>query len=407
MNDKKEGIEPDNDDGVTSIWNKSFILLILVSLITAMSFNMVYVVISKYALEVTSSLSIAGVIAGTFSIAALIIRPFAGATADTVNKKKLFIFANALITIALFGYTISGNVATLFFFRVLHGVAFGISGTVNIALVTQYIPKGRIGEGIGFYGLGQVMAQIISPNLGVYIEAHYGFQTLFLIVTGLSLIGVLLLTTLKYTEEIKRQVRLKKKFTIKSFVATEVIVYAIVGGLFSYSNGIVSSFLVLVGEERNIENVGLFFSVAAIVLFVLRLFVGKLADKKGLTLVVSISLIAAAISMTLIGFASTLGILLVAAIFKSIGQGGGQISLQAECIKRVDPARVGVATSTFYIGADLGQGFGPMIGGAISSVFNYTTLYVFSAVLMLVVMFLFILYQKRDSRTPSNLNAQK
>lgn len=406
MNDKKEGIEPDNDDGVRSIWNKSFILLILVSLITAMSFNMVYVVISKYALEVTSSLSIAGVIAGTFSIAALIIRPFAGATADTVNKKKLFIFANALITIALFGYTLSGNVATLFFFRVLHGVAFGISGTVNIALVTQYIPKGRIGEGIGFYGLGQVMAQIISPNLGVYIEAHYGFQTLFLIVTGLSLVGVLLLTTLKYTEEIKRKVHLKKKFTIKSFVATEVIVYAIVGGLFSYSNGIVSSFLVLVGEERNIENVGLFFSVAAIVLFVLRLFVGKLADKKGLTVVVSISLIAAAISMTLIGFASTLGILLVAAIFKSIGQGGGQISLQAECIKRVDPARVGVATSTFYIGADLGQGFGPMIGGAISSVFNYTTLYVFSAVLMLVVMFLFILYQNRDSRTPSNLNAQ-
>src|SRR5690625_3708049 len=109
MNDKKEGIEPDNDDGVRSIWNKSFILLILVSLITAMSFNMVYVVISKYALEVTSSLSIAGVIAGTFSIAALIIRPFAGATADTVNKKKLFIFANALITIALFGYTLSGN----------------------------------------------------------------------------------------------------------------------------------------------------------------------------------------------------------------------------------------------------------------------------------------------------------
>lgn len=406
MNDKKEGIEPDNDDGVRSIWNKSFILLILVSLITAMSFNMVYVVISKYALEVTSSLSIAGVIAGTFSIAALIIRPFAGATADTVNKKKLFIFANTLITIALFGYTLSGNVATLFFFRVLHGVAFGISGTVNIALVTQYIPKGRIGEGIGFYGLGQVMAQIISPNLGVYIEAHYGFQTLFLIVTGLSLVGVLLLTTLKYTEEIKRKVHLKKKFTIKSFVATEVIVYAIVGGLFSYSNGIVSSFLVLVGEERNIENVGLFFSVAAIVLFVLRLFVGKLADKKGLTVVVSISLIAAAISMTLIGFASTLGILLVAAIFKSIGQGGGQISLQAECIKRVDPARVGVATSTFYIGADLGQGFGPMIGGAISSVFNYTTLYVFSAVLMLVVMFLFILYQNRDSRTPSNLNAQ-
>ncbi len=395
MNDTNQTEDHNHQLEVKSLWNRSFILLILVSLITAMSFNMVYVIISKYALEVTPSLTIAGVIAGIFSIAALIIRPIAGVTADTMNKKRLCIIANLLITIALFGYTFSINVPTLFFFRILHGVAFGISGTVNIALVTNYIPKGRTAEGIGYYGLGQVMAQIISPNLGVQIEELYGFQPLFLLVTGLSLLGVLLLTRLNYPKEQVTKVSKKRKLTLNSLIAKEVLMYAIIGGMFSFGNGIVSSFLVLLGEERNIRNIGLFFSVGAIVLFVLRIFVGKIADNQGITLIVNISLIASAMSMILIGFAPVLSILLLASVLKSIGQGGGQISLQAECIKRVDPSRVGVATSTFYIGADLGQGFGPMIGGAISSTFNYTILFLFCAALMLVAMLVFNLYQRK------------
>lgn len=89
MNDTNQTEDHNHQLEVKSLWNRSFILLILVSLITAMSFNMVYVIISKYALEVTPSLTIAGVIAGIFSIAALIIRPIAGVTADTMNKKKI------------------------------------------------------------------------------------------------------------------------------------------------------------------------------------------------------------------------------------------------------------------------------------------------------------------------------
>lgn len=107
----------------------------------------------------------------------------------------------------------------------------------------------------------------------------------------------------------------KKKFNINDFIAKEVIVYATVGGMFSFDNGIVSSFLGLIAEERQIANIGLFFSVGAIVLFVLRLFVGKIADKQGLTLIVNVSLIATAISMVMISWASTL---LIASVLKKL-----------------------------------------------------------------------------------------
>ena len=377
------------------LWNRSFIFLILVSLITAMGFNMVIVMISKYALEIANSLTIAGIIAGIFSIAALVTRPFAGLAADKFNKKSLCIIANILIGVTVVGYVFSSNIQLLFFFRILHGVAFGISSTANIVLVTGYIPKDRLGEGIGYYGLGQVMAQVIGPNLGVYIADKWSFQWLFTVIALLTFLAAGMLIFLQYPQKCETKTREKVKITLGSLVAKEAIVYAVIGGMFSFGNGIVSSFLILLGQERNIPNIGLFYSVGAVVLFALRLFIGRIADRKGLTLVVNISLAVSAVSMVLIGVAPVLGFLIAASVLKSIGQGGGQISLQAECIKRVEKGRIGLATSTFFIGADIGQGVGPMIGGVISSSFNYMVMYLACAVLMLVSMVFFNIYQKR------------
>ncbi|WP_242835583.1 MFS transporter [Ruminiclostridium josui] len=392
-----DNINNKSEKNISVLWSRAFIFLIAVSLITATGFNMVYTVISKYSMDIQNSLAMAGVISGIFSVAALVMRPFAGMMADFFNKKYLCIGANVVIGLSVIGYFFSSSIPVLFFFRVLHGVAFGVSSTVNIALATRFIPKERLGEGIGYYGIGQVVASIIGPNLGIYVVDKYGFQTLFIVITLLSFLGAALLLCLKYpAEENKMEnVRARSKLTIDALIAKEGIIYAIIGGMFSFGNGVVSSFLILLGKERNIANVGIFFSVGAVVVFLLRLFVGRIVDKTGLAIIVNISLIVSAISMVLIGVAPTLGLLIVASVLKSIGQGGGQVSLQSESIKRVSPSRVGVATSTYYIGADIGQGLGPIIGGGISQYFNYTVMFMVCSVLLLVSMVVFNVYQRK------------
>ena len=52
--------------------------------------------------------------------------------------------------------------------------------------------------------------------------------------------------------------------------------------------------------------------------------------------------------------------ILAAAVIKAFGQGTAQPSLQAECLRRSGSARRGLAASTFFIGANSGQGFGPL-----------------------------------------------
>ncbi len=380
-----------------TLWNKSFIYLILISLFSAMSFNMVYVMISNYAIKINDSLAIAGMISGIFSISALLVRPIAGRSVDIFNKRNLCILANLLMGLAVFGYAFTDQIPMLFFLRILHGFAFGLSSTANIALVSEFIPKERLGEGIGLYGIGQVIAQVIGPNLGVYISDELGFQPLFLLIAALSFIAGILLLFFPYPKTVrnKDENSNRTKLTVDSLIAKEVIAYAIVGGMFSFGNGVISSFLILLAKERQITNAGLFFSVGALVLFAIRLFIGRIVDRQGLTLIVNISLLITAISMVMIGAAPVLSWLILASALKSLGQGTGQISLQTECIKRVDPSRIGVATSTFYIGADIGQGLGPILGGELSERYSYMVMYLTCAALMIITMVFFNIYQKK------------
>lgn len=120
-------------------------------------------------------------------------------------------------------------------------------------------------------------------------------------------------------------------------------------------NGIVNSFLVLLGESSKIAQISLFFSVNAIVLFVLRLLVGKVIDRPICCLLIIFRCLPVQ-APCLIGKSGILVPILIAAAIKAFGNVGGQISLQSACVKRVDAARIGVATSTYYIGADIGQG---------------------------------------------------
>ena len=167
-------------------------------------------------------------------------------------------------------------------------------------------------------------------------------------------------------------------------------------------NGITSSFIVLLGDERKIPNIALFFTVNSVALFVLRLTVGRIIDRTGLMLMVNLSLASTAISMFIVASSSKIFLILAAAVLKAIGQGCGQIALQSACVKKVDNSKVGVASSTYYIGLDIGQGLGPIIAGRISAASGYKTMFADIGFLMIIGAVLFSIYQIRTRKMEIN-----
>lgn len=365
---------------------------------------MVNPTVAKYATQLGASLTIAGVIAGLFSITALVARPFSGLIADRVNRKILLVIATIVMGLAAMGYSISANIPVFVAFRILHGLAFAVSGTVSATLAAALIPRSRLSEGIGFYGLCQIFATAIGPSLGVSLGENWGFRTTFLISGILLIVIAFFALKIPMASNVTPNTARRKGIHFEDLISVKVLPYAILGGIFSMSNGIISSYLVLLGDDRGITNISIYFTVNALMLLLVRPFAGKLADKKGTAVIVYPAIAFNALALFLIGRASALWMIITASVFKAVGQGSGQPTLQAASLKTLPPEKSGVATSTFYIGGDIGQGLGPMVGGAVSDNFGYTAMFSSAACLCGLGMVFFALFTRyRKKKNPETV----
>lgn len=89
--------------------------------------------------------------------------------------------------------------------------------------------------------------------------------------------------------------------------------------------------------------------------------------------------------------------IILAAIFKAFGQGFAQPALQAECFHKMGSEKRGLASSTFFIGANVGQGVGPLVGGIVASSLGYKWVFNFSALILIFGILCFTIYNKKNS----------
>ena len=389
---------------VENLWNFSFILMLIINALVFIGFTMMTPILPKYTISLGATMSIAGLVAGIFAITSIIIRPFAGFSTDKFNKKHLLIVSTIFLAVSALGLKISYNIYTLFFFRIVQGIAFSVSVTVINALSTTYMPKERIGEGIGFMGLGYILATAISPNLGLEISARFGFKYVFYLSCIIVMIAAALMTMIPYNPPNKENLNVSKlHIKISDFFAKELIVFAILACLFTFMNGVIGSFLALLGDERHISNIGYYFTVNAIVILIIRPLSGKLLDNKGLSIIAFPAFILAMAASLLLVISSSLWMILAVAVLYGIGQSSLSPALQATCVKKLGPSRVGIATSTYFIGYDAGQGLGPIIGGTIAGKFGLTSVFYICASLLFAGIVIYYLYTLNAKKTKSKI----
>lgn len=174
----------------------------------------------------------------------------------------------------------------------------------------------------------------------------------------------------------------------------ELIVYVILISIFSFGNGLLNTYIKLMGDDRGIANVGLFFTANSIAMVAIRPLAGKLNDKKGLAFILLPAYFIAAAGMAILGFTGSVWLVMLAGLLKAIGQGAGAPAIQAETVKKLGKDRRGVAVSTCYIGQDLGNGIGPILGGAVAEKLGYGTMFFAYAGLLVATGLCYYLYQK-------------
>lgn len=422
-----------NDKPAAKLWTGEFLVLTACNLLVFLNLHMI---LSSLPLYMRSHFN-----AGDFyvslctslmALSAIIARLFS-ARALELGKRNVILFGG--LAIALFGtvgYYFSATIVALLVMRVIFGFGFGMYSTTFPTMASDIIPRNRMGEGMGYFGLSTTISMSIGPMIGMWVEKQYGFTPL--VVIGSIFILILFplayrLISSKKRKQMAQQAQAsqlattasKAMNTVQNDVGTttetvtassdearkpskfekKLLLPSLLNFLMSITYGGLVSFIALFGSEAHIANPGYFFLFNALAVILIRPFSGKLYDRfgpKSLLVPGAVLLIAGLLLLSLAH--STLG-LFGAALCYGLGWGALQPTMQTWMIQVVNPHQRGMANGMFLNSLDLGVALGAMILGTIASATSYTSMYRYSVVFVGLYIVIGIIYMVKAKKTPA------
>ncbi|MDP8223204.1 MAG: MFS transporter [Candidatus Lernaella stagnicola] len=329
-----------------------------------------------------------GMVIAVFSIAGLLVRPFAGYLLDSLPRFAVFMTAFVLIS-ALYGaYALAGGMIGLICVRLLHGGTWATVTTATSTMVVDILPVQRRGEGIGIFALAFPLATAIGPVIGLAIMAQWGSTVLFVALSLISFVGlgVGVMTRGAPSPEKPRPFRIADLLLKKALPVSITMLFL----TFPYGGALV--FASLYAAEKDLGSSGPFFVVFSVCLILARVLFGRGFDRGQIRgpVVGAMALFAAGLFwLSFVGnawqFAMAGGM---------IGFGFGIIMplLQTMANSVAKPNERGAANSTFFISFDLGIGVGSYITGFWAKQTSLENVYLFSWSFIVLGLAVFLLW---------------
>ena len=385
------------------LFNTGFITITTINFIVFLIYYCFVVITAKFATsELGASPAQAGFAAGIYIIGTLIARLYIGKKLELIGRKQMLRFGAIIYLATTIAYLISTNIIILDTVRFLNGFAYGTISTAANAIVTAYIPKSRNGEGINYYGLSTSLAAAIGPFIGILLLPIVGFKSVIILAIVLSVLVTVAcylfpVQNIELTDDHKK---LLNSWSLNTFIEYKVLFISIVAFLIGLSYSSVLGFLSIYADNLGLSTAGAFFFVVyALIITFTRPFAGQIFDAKGENAVMYPSFIFLAIGLLTLSYTTTSFVLLLSGALIGLGYGTFMSNGQAVCLKLVEPSKVSIALSTYFIGLDLGLGFGPYALGTVHSFLSYSGIYVLCAVLTVAVAILYaIFYKGKDAK---------
>lgn len=372
------------------LWGKDYIILMIASSGISFCNYFFFSTLPIYAQNLTGSIAYAGLVTGVYTLAAMAIRPFTGILSDKFGRTKLLILGAFICSIACALYNFASVLIILIAVRVLNGLGFGIHSTCAGAVAADVIPKSRMTEGLGYFGLYGTIAAAVAPGIALVIVGNgemAKFHLLFILAAAVSLASMIFDCFITYERKNKetgtsdplfeKQTNSNAQPLPKTWLGFEYAVFApaVVITFLHVALSSVTAFITLFALERGLGNVGLFFTFNAAGLFLSRVLCGKVVDKRGANTVVFPSLLVLAACFAIVPFINSLLFLYIISLPLGLAQGAVIPAIYALMFNRCSPSRRGTVSAAFSSSIDIGYGIGSIALGFIAAKFNFYFVY--------------------------------
>lgn len=382
------------------VWTRNFLLIILINFLVFMNHIMVLSTFPMFLEQVLGlNEAVAGAAAFAFSAVAVILRPIIGWLLDCGRRRGVLLIgltgmllmplgyaASAALTAS--GYVLTAAVALALVCRMLHGAALAFSNTTGATIASDALPQKRFAEGMGYFGMATALATSLAPALGLALMKA-GFTVLFLTAAGFMLISLLLCLMMKPLSVPQAE---KKPLDFKTLIDADAVPASVICLVFLLTWGALENFLADYAIKNSLPSGGIFFAITAVMLFLVRVTIGKLADKKGEGIFVYSCNAAMLAAFLLLAFAPGNFSFYLAAVLAGYAFGGIEPALQSMAVHIAPPERRGSANSTFLCAYDIGLGGGGGIAGILISALGYRSMYLILSLATVVSVLLYVFW---------------
>ena len=382
------------------VWTRNFLLIILINFLVFMNHIMVLSTFPMFLEQVLGlNEAVAGAAAFAFSAVAVILRPIIGWLLDCGRRRGVLLIgltgmllmplgyaASAAFTAS--GYVLTAAVALALVCRMLHGAALAFSNTTGATIASDALPQKRFAEGMGYFGMATALATSLAPALGLALM-KVSFTVLFLTAAGFMLISLLLCLMMKPLSVPQAE---KKPLEFKTLIDADAVPASVICLVFLLTWGALENFLADYAIKNSLPSGGIFFAITAVMLFLVRVTIGKLADKKGEGIFVYSCNAAMLAAFLLLAFAPGNFSFYRAAVLAGYAFGGIEPALQSMAVHIAPPERRGSANSTFLCAYDIGLGGGGGIAGVLISALGYRSMYLILSLATVVSVLLYVFW---------------
>lgn len=420
------------------LWSTTFVLVVASTLCCFMVGQGLNSSTSVYVAFYGGTAAYAGVLAAVFSGAAAVVRLLSGPVIDGRGRRIVMLFGFAVLIVGTVGPLFTHDVAPFVVFRILQGAGFSAVTTASATAAADALPASRMGEGIGYYGLGQALSMSVGPALALALVSTDPPENLFVGVTAIAVVGLSMIFLCRYerhpemlpeeavyrhrleegeseaartgaaesskeskhAEEAGRagaaeaveaaetttstaQSRMEGRPKRESIASRIFEKHALPGTLpmivLSPAFGFVIFFVGLYGASLGVGNAGLFYTLSAVSMILVRLKSGAFMDRFAPIVILPVALACGLVAFAMLVACGTVldGAPVRDAVFNLSGIVYGfciGIALplnQSVAVKNTPPERWGAANALFQLANDVGIGGACVIWGIVNDCFGF------------------------------------
>lgn len=380
-----------------SLLSRNFLLICVATFLYFGSFYLLMPILPQYVAGLGGSLSQIGVVMGTFTLAAVLVRPYLGRVADRRGRRLLMLLGAGGFSALFWPYGLVGDLWPLYGLRIAHGLAHACFLAAASAYVADLAPADRRGEVLGIYGTSNVAAMALFPAAGTAIMARAGsFELLFAVAlasAGAACLAVFFLKDIRAAGQGAGQPSLLAIAGRRAVMVPSVALFA---GATVY--GATVTFLPVYAPQQGIADFAPFFTVYAGGTLLSRIAVGKLSDRIGRRKVLIPFMALLAVSTFMLVALDSFSLLLLIGAGFGLGFGSLMPALNAMVVDGVPPRERGSALGFFTSFMDLGITAGAMGLGLAGEVLGYPAMFGLAGSVASAGLVLFLFFDKSAGR---------